>query len=114
MGCRGPALSRTGVAFTPSPGGVGVGEAAFAGLYKLSGRPESRGVIARLALRVVEWIIGFIGYIVYLRMKAHHELPAGEENADENGNGKDKPPDPPTELAANGNQLSKLTTHQSL
>jgi uncharacterized protein (TIRG00374 family) len=97
-----------------SPGGVGVGEAAFAGLYKLSGRPESRGVIARLALRVVEWIIGFIGYMMYLRMKAHHELPAGEENGDENGNGKDKPPDSPTELAANGNQLSKLTTHQSL
>lgn len=56
-----------------SPGGVGVGEAAFAWLYKLSGRPPSRGVIARLSLRVVEWIIGLIGYIVFLRMKK--ELP---------------------------------------
>jgi glycosyltransferase 2 family protein len=71
-----------------SPGGVGVGEAAFAGLYKLSGRPESRGVIARLALRVVEWIIALVGYLVYLRMKAHHELPVVE---DENGNGKEPP-----------------------
>ena len=60
-----------------SPGGVGVGEAAFAGLYKLSGRPESRGVIARLALRLVEWIIGLLGYIVYLRMRK--ELPTVDE-----------------------------------
>jgi uncharacterized protein (TIRG00374 family) len=62
-----------------SPGGVGVGEAVFAWLYKLSGRDPSRGVSARLALRVVEWIIGLIGYIVYLRMRAHHELPTVEE-----------------------------------
>ena len=53
-----------------SPGGVGVGEAAFAGLYKLSGRPEQRGVIGRLSLRVVEWLIGLSGYIVFLRMRA--------------------------------------------
>jgi uncharacterized protein (TIRG00374 family) len=64
-----------------SPGGVGVGEAAFAGLYKLSGRPASRGVIARLSLRVVEWIIGLIGYLVYLRMKK--ELPVVEEEEEE-------------------------------
>jgi glycosyltransferase 2 family protein len=63
-----------------SPGGVGVGEAAFAGLYKLSGRPQSRGVISRLSLRVVEWIIGLLGYLVYLRMKK--ELPVVDE---ENG-----------------------------
>jgi uncharacterized membrane protein YbhN (UPF0104 family) len=74
-----------------SPGGVGVGEAAFAGLYKLSGRPESRGVIARLALRVVEWIIGLVGYLVYLRMKK--ELPVVEE---ENG----AEPPRPAELSA--------------
>lgn len=69
-----------------SPGGVGVGEAAFAGLYKLSGRPQSRGVIARLSLRVVEWIIGLIGYLVYLRMKK--ELPVVDEE-----NGEAVPPE---------------------
>ena len=42
-----------------SPGGVGVGEAAFAGLYKISGRPQSRGVIARLSLR---WSSGSSAY----------------------------------------------------
>lgn len=52
-----------------SPGGVGIGEAAFAGLYRLSGRPESRGVVARLAMRVAEWLIGALGYVIYLRMK---------------------------------------------
>lgn len=66
-----------------SPGGVGVGEAAFAGLYRLSGRPESRGVIARLSLRLVEWIIGLVGYLVYLRMTASREIPAIEEVEDE-------------------------------
>jgi glycosyltransferase 2 family protein len=64
-----------------SPGGVGVGEAAFAGLYKLSGRPPSRGVIARLSMRVVEWLIGLIGYLIYLRMKK--ELPVVEEAEEE-------------------------------
>jgi len=73
-----------------SPGGVGVGEAVFAWLYKLSGRPESRGVIARLALRVVEWIIGLLGYIVYLRMKK--ELPVvKEENGEEDRSKAGKP-----------------------
>jgi uncharacterized protein (TIRG00374 family) len=62
-----------------SPGGVGVGEAAFAGLYKLSGHPQSRGVISRLSLRVVEWIIGLVGYLVYLRMKK--ELPVVDEDS---------------------------------
>ncbi|GIW84179.1 MAG: hypothetical protein KatS3mg106_692 [Gemmataceae bacterium] len=57
-----------------SPGGVGVGEAAFAGLYQLSGRSASRGVIARLSLRIVEWLLGAAGYLIYLRMKK--ELPA--------------------------------------
>ena len=62
-----------------APGGVGVGEAAFAGLYKFAGRPETRGVVARLSLRIAEWLLGLIGYIIYLRMKAHHELPTEEE-----------------------------------
>jgi glycosyltransferase 2 family protein len=66
-----------------SPGGVGVGEAAFAGLYKLSGLPASRGVIARLSLRVAEWIIGLAGYIIYLRMRA--ELPVVDEEIGEGG-----------------------------
>jgi uncharacterized membrane protein YbhN (UPF0104 family) len=76
-----------------SPGGVGVGEAAFAGLYKFAGRPETRGVVARLSLRIAEWLLGLIGYMIYLRMKSHHELPTEEE---ENGDTTDKPPEDAT------------------
>jgi uncharacterized membrane protein YbhN (UPF0104 family) len=73
-----------------SPGGVGVGEAAFAGLYKLSGRPASRGMIARLSLRLAEWLIALSGYIVYLRMRAEvreleHEAEEEEEQEPEPG-----------------------------
>ena len=92
------AATRPIQALPVSPGGVGVGEAAFAGLYKLSGRPPSRGVISRLSLRVVEWIIGLIGYLVYLRMKK--ELPVVEE---ENG----ETPPPEVEKAGEGAAISK-------
>lgn len=53
-----------------TPGGVGVAEGVFAWLYKLSDRPETRGIIARLALRITEWLIALVGYIIYLRMRA--------------------------------------------
>jgi uncharacterized membrane protein YbhN (UPF0104 family) len=81
-----------------SPGGVGLGEAAFAGLYKFAGRPETRGVVARLSLRIAEWLLALIGYIIYLRMKAHHELPTEEEVEAESGhdppeNTNGQPPD---------------------
>ena len=73
-----------------SPGGVGVGEAAFAGLYKLSNRDGMRGFAARLALRISEWIIAFFGYIVYLRMRAEvkeiqHEAEEDEEKQEGDG-----------------------------
>lgn len=52
-----------------TPGGVGVAEGVFAWLYKLSGRPPTRGIVARLSLRLVEWLIALTGYVVYLRMR---------------------------------------------
>ena len=70
-------------AFFPAPGGVGGGEAIFGYLYTKLGRPESTGVIGRLTIRVVEWGFGFVGYLVYLRMK--DELPV--EEAEEGGLG---------------------------
>lgn len=63
-------------AFFPAPGGVGGGEAIFGYLYTKLGRPESTGVIGRLTMRVVDWGFGFVGYMVYLRMK--NELPVVE------------------------------------
>ncbi|MCI0704489.1 MAG: flippase-like domain-containing protein [Planctomycetia bacterium] len=89
-----------------SPGGVGVGEAAFAGLYKLCGRSETRGIVARLSLRIVEWLIGLIGYLVYLRMKAEvreveHEVEEDEEKEDRG------------EESGDGNQESAVSSQQS-
>ena len=53
-----------------TPGGVGVAEFIFGVFYKFANRPESRGVIARLSLRLAEWLIALTGYIVFLRMRA--------------------------------------------
>jgi hypothetical protein len=54
----------------------------FGGLYNLI-RPgaEAVGTAGRLTLRLIEWSVGLIGYIAYLRMKT--ELPIKEaENAE--------------------------------
>jgi hypothetical protein len=53
-----------------TPGGVGVGEGVFVWLYDLSDRSKLQGFVARLSLRIAEWSIGLIGYLVYLRMRA--------------------------------------------
>jgi uncharacterized protein (TIRG00374 family) len=82
-------------AFFPAPGGVGGGEAIFGYLYTKLGRPESTGVIGRLTMRVVDWGFGFIGYMVYLRMRS--ELPVAE--AEEGGLGVGPEPPPTPEVA---------------
>jgi uncharacterized membrane protein YbhN (UPF0104 family) len=72
-------------AVIPVPGGLGAGEFTFGGLYGLI-RPglEKAPAVAltgRLSLRLVEWTLGLIGYIVFLSMKK--ELPIVEdENPD--------------------------------
>jgi uncharacterized membrane protein YbhN (UPF0104 family) len=68
-----------------APGGVGVGEAAFAGLYRVVDRPESRGVIARLSMRIAEWMIALAAWIVYFRMRK--ELRAAKEEAKKENSG---------------------------
>jgi uncharacterized membrane protein YbhN (UPF0104 family) len=72
-------------AFIPLPGGVGGAEAVFGLLYTQLGRPDQTGVIGRFTQRVVEWGIGFVGYLTYLRMRA--ELPPVEAEAEEEGYG---------------------------
>ena len=68
-----------------APGGVGVGEAAFAGLYRLADRPESQGVIARLSMRIAEWVLALAAWIVYFRMRK--ELRAAKKEAKGEGSG---------------------------
>jgi uncharacterized membrane protein YbhN (UPF0104 family) len=55
--------------FVPVPGGIGAGEYSFGKLYALAGKPESTGVMAALARRIVIFGWALIGYLVYLRMK---------------------------------------------
>ena len=52
----------------PIPGGVGAGEVVFGTLYKLLGYPFAAGVLGAMGRRLIEFTLGFIGYLVYLRM----------------------------------------------
>jgi uncharacterized membrane protein YbhN (UPF0104 family) len=65
----------------PLPGGVGGGELGFGNLYELFGAAFSAGVMASLMQRVVNWGLGFVGYLVYLRMKPALPAPAAAEPA---------------------------------
>ena len=53
----------------PTPGGAGGGEWGFGGLYKVFGGSEVNGVLGSLVQRVISWVLGLIGYLVYLRMR---------------------------------------------
>jgi uncharacterized membrane protein YbhN (UPF0104 family) len=53
----------------PSPGGVGGGEYGFGTLYRLLGFLFAAGVLGSLIQRVITWVLGFGGYVVYLRMR---------------------------------------------
>jgi hypothetical protein len=52
-----------------APGGVGVGETYFLEMYKELGRPAALGLRASLILRAMTWLLGFVGYVFYLRMR---------------------------------------------
>ena len=79
-------------ALFPAPGGVGGAEAIFGYLYELIRGKDAVvvGVAGRLALRLVEWSLGFVCYIAYLRMK--DELPGVE--AEPGAAGPDDPENP--------------------
>ncbi len=53
----------------PAPGGVGGGEIGFGTLYAILGFDFIFGVLGSLVRRAISWILGFVGYLVYLRMK---------------------------------------------
>jgi uncharacterized protein (TIRG00374 family) len=52
------------------PGGAGIGEAGFGGLYGWLGCTAAAGVLGSLVQRVVNWGIGLLGGLVYLRMRS--------------------------------------------
>jgi glycosyltransferase 2 family protein len=64
----------------PTPGGVGGGEVGFGWLYKKLGYAFAAGTLGSLSLRAITWIIGFLGYLVYLRMRRTLvPVPPGEQ-----------------------------------
>jgi uncharacterized membrane protein YbhN (UPF0104 family) len=69
-------------ALVPTPGGAGGGEWGFGKLYVLFGASEASGVLGSLVLRVLGWVLGLAGYLVYLRMRAGAR-PAAAADADE-------------------------------
>jgi len=48
------------------PGGTGIGEAGFGGLYRLFGSASANGVLGSLLFRISSWIIGIVGYLLCL------------------------------------------------
>jgi uncharacterized protein (TIRG00374 family) len=66
------------------PGGLGLGELGYSTLYEYLHKPPGNGLAGSLVQRVVTWGFGFVGYLVYLRMRpaveqARAELVAAEK-----------------------------------
>lgn len=70
------------------PGGAGIGELGFKNLYglfapqNLKVTAESLGVTGSLIKRILMWIIGFVGYLVYLSTRTKVEKQTSEDEAD--------------------------------
>jgi glycosyltransferase 2 family protein len=62
--------------FFPAPGGVGGGEFVFKLIYKRLGYPAANGIMGCFFQRVLTWIVGFAGYILYLFMKKNLRISA--------------------------------------
>jgi uncharacterized membrane protein YbhN (UPF0104 family) len=52
------------------PGGAGIGELGCGALYAVFNCPQANGVLASLVVRLISWVVGVFGYLVYLRMAA--------------------------------------------
>jgi uncharacterized protein (TIRG00374 family) len=72
------------------PGGAGIGELGFGGLYKWLGASVACGVLGSLVQRVIQWVLSGIGYLFYLRLR--RTLQAGTALPAENGAPRDGAP----------------------
>lgn len=60
----------------PSPGGVGGAEFVIKELYKeVLRKPVEVGLGGMLTFRAITWLLGIIGYLVYLVMRANRAIP---------------------------------------
>jgi uncharacterized membrane protein YbhN (UPF0104 family) len=72
-------------ALVPTPGGAGAGEWGFAALYVLFHAAEANGVLASLVQRMFAWVMGLVGYIFYLSVRASKQFatePTGQPASD--------------------------------
>jgi uncharacterized protein (TIRG00374 family) len=46
------------------PGGAGIGEAGYGGLYELFDAAPANGILSSLLFRVSGWVIGILGYVI--------------------------------------------------
>lgn len=51
------------------PGGIGLGELGFGKLYEWFGMTSTPAVLGTLLQRVLFWVLGLVGYVVYLQMR---------------------------------------------
>jgi uncharacterized protein (TIRG00374 family) len=83
------------------PGGAGIAEMGFGGLYALFGSAASLGILASLVQRVMSWVMGLLGGLVYLRLKNSDRPAAAPKTvpaeADDAGKA---PPEPVTSAGA--------------
>jgi uncharacterized membrane protein YbhN (UPF0104 family) len=62
-------VGMTVAAGIPTPGGIGGGDFVYGKLYDLLGYAFAAGVLGSLMQRCINWVLGLVGYLVYLRMK---------------------------------------------
>lgn len=66
-------------ALVPTPGGAGGGEWGFSKLYEVFGGTEVNGALGSLVMRLLTWISGLVGCLVYLRMNTSTSTAAKTE-----------------------------------
>ena len=71
-------VGMTVTAGIPTPGGLGGGEFVYGKLYEILGFAVAAGVLGSLVQRCINWALGLVGYLVYLRMKPARGLAAGD------------------------------------
>ena len=57
------------------PGGAGIGEAGYGGLYELFRSAPANGVLGSLIFRVSGWVIGILGFLVCLMLDTSAKTP---------------------------------------
>lgn len=71
------------------PGGAGIGELGFGRLYEMFGSFAANGILGSLVQRILYWVIGFVGYLVYLSTRDNAPVvttqpePPAEDQAEE-------------------------------